>query len=150
MEDLRIRQIDATLKPFQRAAGAAPPATGWVKTIRKTLGMSQRQLSERADLSTSAIQGVEGSEARGTVRMNSLKALANAMDCDLVYALVPRGSLKAIVERQAERIATGYVTRVSDSMDLEAQGVPAAERLRQVKAQMEEILRERGRDFWDV
>ena len=72
------------------------------------------------------------------------------MDCDVVYALVPRGSLGDTLDRQAERKALGLVSRVSDSMELEAQHVREAAQSLQVDELKAGLLRDRGRRFWDV
>ena len=149
-EDLRIRQLDDALHPFQALRQRAPPALGWVRTVREALGMSLRQMAERTGLSKTAVHSAESNESKGTIQLDSLRRLAEAMDCDLVYAIVPRDSLSDIVERQAEHVATGLVARVSESMELEAQGVPPGERRRQTREIAADIRRDRGRNFWDV
>jgi predicted DNA-binding mobile mystery protein A len=113
--------------------------------------MSLRQLAARVGLSKTAAHSIETNELKGTVQLDSLRTLADGLDCELVYALVPRAtSLQETLERQAERIAERLVNRVSDSMELEAQGVDALERTRQIRELKADILRERGRDFWNV
>jgi len=84
------------------------------------------------------------------VQLKSLRTLAEAMDCDLVYALVPRTSLAESVRLQAERIASRLVHKVSDSMELEQQGVSPVENERQIQELTAALLRDRGQDFWDV
>jgi predicted DNA-binding mobile mystery protein A len=150
LEDLRLRQQDQALGPFQALRHRPPPRSGWLKSIRQALGMSLRQLSERSGLSKTAVASAEASEARGTIQLDTLRRLADAMDCDLVYAIVPRDSLARTVEKQAERTAESVVSRVSESMEMEAQGVPDSERQRQVREMAAEILWDRGRGFWDV
>lgn len=152
LQDLRIRQLDDTLSRIQSAHEHPAPRDGWVKTIRTALGMSLRQLAERVGLSKTAVHSIETNEPEGTVQLDSLRSLAEGLDCELVYALVPRGqsSLHGILDRQAERIAERVVSRVSDSMELEEQGVEASERTRQIQELKAELLRERGRTFWDV
>ncbi|MFV1988208.1 MAG: mobile mystery protein A [Gemmatimonadota bacterium] len=150
IDDLRVRQLDEALLPFAELRHRPPPSQGWARTIRETLGISLRQLSERSGLSKTAVRSAEGNESRGTVQFNSLRTLAEAMDCDLVYALVPRTSLAESIRRQAERIASGLVHRVSDSMELEQQGVSSAENERQIQELTAELMKDRGRDFWDV
>ena len=152
LDDLRIRQLDETLTRIHAAHGQPAPRDGWIKTIRTALGMSLRQLAERVGLSKTAVHSIESNEPAGTVQLDSLRSLAEGLDCDLVYALVPRGhgSLQDILDRQAERIAEGVVSRVSESMELEEQGVEAGERTRQVQELKAELLRDRGRTFWDV
>ena len=147
--DLRVRQLDEALQSFANMRERPPPAQGWARTIREALGMSLRQLAERTGLSQTTVRSVEINESRGKVQLDSLRALAEALDCELVYALVPRTSLAASIEAQAVRRARGLVGRVSDSMELEDQGVPPADREWQIEDLTAEILRERGRDFWD-
>ena len=40
--------------------------------------------------------------------------------------------------------------RVSESMELERQGIAIEERDRQTRELIDDVLRERGRDFWDA
>jgi len=112
--------------------------------------MTARQLAARSGKAQTTVLSTERNEASGTVQLDTLQNLADALDCDLVYALVPRTSLRERLERQACAIASQTVGRVSVSMELEAQGVPEEERARQVEGLAEEILRARKRDFWDV
>lgn len=149
-DNLRIRQLDKALEPFLVLSGRRPPESGWIRTIREALGMSLRQLADRTKLTKNAIASAEANEARGTAQLNTLRVLADAMDCDLVYAVVPRRSLTETIERQAEIIASTLVDRISDSMELEAQGVGADERDHQLRELKAQIVRERGSDFWDA
>ena len=112
--------------------------------------MSLRQMAERAGLSKTSVQSAELNEAKGTIQVDSLQKLADALDCDLVYALVPRSSLAGILDEQARANAERIVGRVSDSMDLEAQGVAESERQRQIHELAATLVRDRGQDFWDV
>jgi len=150
MEDLRIRQLDEALEPFDILRRRPPPPTGWAKAIREALGMSIRQMSRRTGLSRTSISSAEAGEAKGTVQFDTLQGLADALDCDLVYALVPRSSLARTLEAQAEKKAAQLVGRVADSMELEAQGVPDEETKHQVRELATTLLRDRGRDFWNV
>ena len=150
MEDLRIRQLDEALEPFDFLRRRPPPLTGWAKAIREALGMSIRQMSRRTGLSRTSISSAEAGEAKGTVQFDTLQGLADALDCDLVYALVPCSSLARTLEAQAEKKAAQLVGRVADSMELEAQGVPDEETKHQIKELATTLLRDRGRDFWNV
>ena len=81
--------------------------------------------------------------------MDSLAALADGLDCELVYALVPRRSLQATLSSRAEESARRLVNRVSSSMELEEQGVRDEEKERQVRDLAADLLRDRHRGFWD-
>ena len=150
LRELRIRQLDDILKPFHILKERPPPEQGWARTIREALGMSRRQLGERIGLSTTSVSSVEAHEAKGSVQLDSLRRVADGMDCVLVYALVPRDSLRGAIEEQALRTAEVIVGSVSDSMDLESQSVPESERERAKRDVAEELASTRGQGFWDV
>jgi predicted DNA-binding mobile mystery protein A len=146
---LRIRQLDRSLVSSRPLEERRPPQGGWARAIREALGMSQRQLAERMGVSKTTVYSAERNEARGTIKLESLTALADGLDCDLVYAFVPRESLAATLERRAEEVAGKLVEAVSTSMELEEQGVPDEERRRQVAELASELLAKRPADFWD-
>jgi predicted DNA-binding mobile mystery protein A len=72
-------------------------------------------------VSGQAVANLEGSEADGSIRLDSLRRAAEALDCKLVYALVPNASLDEIVDRRAHEIARRQVGRVQHTMLLEDQ-----------------------------
>jgi len=111
--------------------------------------MSQRQLAARMGVSTTAAQSAERNEARGKIQIDSLQALAEGLDCELVYALVPRESIQGMLERRATQLAAGMVNRVSTSMELEGQGVSKEERQIQIEELAGNLLRDRPKIFWD-
>ncbi|MEX0600249.1 MAG: mobile mystery protein A [Rhodothermales bacterium] len=150
MDDLRIRQLDAALNEYAPLRNRPVPDDGWLRTIRDALGMSVRQLAARTGMSKTSVNNAEHTERRGTVQLDTLRRIADGLDCDLVYAIVPRRSLLHTLECQAERIAMELVGRVSESMELEEQGVSDDESCRQLETLAAEILRDRGRDYWDV
>jgi len=99
------KQLDQQLQAFAALKGASPPMRGWVRAIRDALGMTGEQLARRIGVKKQRIVALEKGEVGGTVTFNSMKKAAEAMDCVFVYALVPRDSLQAVVERQARKYA---------------------------------------------
>lgn len=148
-ERLRVRQLDQSLGSFRSLMERRPPEKGWARTIREAIGMSQRQLAERMGVSKRSIQSAERNEARRKIQLESLQSLAEGLNCELVYAFVPRESLQASLEQRAEELAGRMVETVSTSMELEEQGVPDDERQRQIEELASELLTSRPRDFWD-
>ncbi len=79
------------------AAGAAvtvprqAPADGWLRQVRRARGVTQQSLADALGCKRQACAQLERSEARGAISLYSLRKAAAAMDCELVYALVPRG-----------------------------------------------------------
>ena len=149
LEELKIRQLDDTFRKLQPLQLGSAPREGWVRTVREALGMTIRQLAARAGLSKTAVASIEKNEVSRSARLESIDRLAAAMECEVVYAVVPRTSLDQILKRQARYVAENLVTRVSDSMHLEMQGTPEAEQERLINELAEDLRRELGR-LWDV
>jgi predicted DNA-binding mobile mystery protein A len=122
--------LDAKLSLLNTQAFAAPPA-GWVRASRDSLGMNTRQMASRMGVTAMAISGLEGSERAGTVQLGTLRRAADALGCDLVYALVPRVGLEELVQRQALVRARQELERVDRTMQLEDQGLDDVEFARQ-------------------
>lgn len=102
----------------------ALPRLGWVRAVRDALGMSTRQLASRMGVTQPTVVQLEQSEANGTIQLATLRRAANALDCDLVYTLVPRsGSLEKTVQRHAHHRALAITRAVDRSMELEDQAV---------------------------
>jgi len=81
------------------------PERGWVREIREALGMTSRQLAARMGCSQPAVVQLERSERKGGIRLETLERCAAALDCDLVYGLVPRTSLDDTVRTRARDLA---------------------------------------------
>ena len=122
------------------------PPRGWIRAIRDALGMSALQLGTRLGVKQQSVLDVEKSEVSGTLQLKTLRKVAEALDCTLVYALVPNSSLEDAVQTRAREIARKELARVGHTMDLEAQGLSQAERDAQIDDYVREHLRER--DLW--
>ena len=111
--------------------------------------MPSEALGRRIGVSQSAVIQLEQGEEAETITLASLRKLATGLDCDLVYALIPRTSLEEIVEEQALRRARSLVYTVSSSMELEQQAIPEQEKDRQVQALAKNLLVKPSTGFWD-
>ncbi|MGH8567353.1 MAG: mobile mystery protein A, partial [Gammaproteobacteria bacterium] len=98
------KHIDRRLAPL-RAATLERPAQGWIRAIREGLGMTTAQLSARMGLSQPRVVAIEHAEAQGRINLRTLERAARALDCHLVYALVPKQSLDKIVRDRAMSVA---------------------------------------------
>jgi len=116
------RSLDRVLAPFRKVHRRAPPR-GWVRALRDALGMTAEQLGERMGITQPSVQRLEQSEAEGTVQLKTLRRAAEALDCELVYALVPRKTLRETYDAAARAVARRELGRVSHSMALEDQAV---------------------------
>jgi predicted DNA-binding mobile mystery protein A len=114
--------LDARLSTF-RVAEAVAPRSGWLRAIRDALNMTTREMASRLEVSHAAVSSLERSERLGTIRLDTLRRAADALDCDLVYVLVPRHGLETTVQRAASQKAAARIGAVDRTMRLEAQGV---------------------------
>lgn len=147
---LRLRQAIAILEPWQSLRTARAPGQRWVSTIRRALGMSSTQLAARMQISRQSVEALEAREVAGTATVDALRRAADALDCDLVYALIPRqGSLEAVVTAQARRLAERLVGRAVHTMALEAQTVAVSETEQQIAVLTRRLLAEWPRGLWD-
>lgn len=125
----------ANLKPV-----LARPRGGWIRAIRNGLGMSQEALAQRLGVTKANIAKLEASEVCETISIGKLAEVARALDCQLVYTLIPNTSLDNTVQLQAERIAAATLGYVATTMDLEDQSVEADRRLEQLGDQTRKVI----------
>lgn len=144
---LQLRQLDASLEKWRISRLPARPTSGWLRAIRKTLGMSSSALARRVHVSDSAIRKLEQSEADGAITLASLRRMAEALDCELQYALVPRKPLKDILSERALEVAREQVGTVVHHMTLESQRVDDEITRAQVEEVAEQLLR-KPRELW--
>ncbi len=108
--------------------------------------MSTAQLAGRLKVKQPSIVAIEQSEAKGTIEFATLRRVAEALDCTLVYALVPNRPLEETVRERARLFARSRRSPVEHSMALEDQ---KAER-NDTEALIDEIVRETNpRKFWE-
>jgi predicted DNA-binding mobile mystery protein A len=132
-----------------RREGFAMPAGGWLKAIREALGMTSRQLAERMGAAPSRVPTIEKAELSGSTTIKTLRAAAEAMDCVLVYAIVPRTSLEEIVTRRAEEKVGERLSRLNHTMALENQAMASDDLVQERARLVQELLAKSPRRIWD-
>ena len=147
---LQLEQLDRKLKVFEKARKTPCPPTGWIKAIRLSLGMSLQQLADKLTITKQSVQEIETREKEGSITLKSLKETANALDMQLVYALVPKdGTLDDLIERKARELAIHIVSRTSNTMKLEVQE-NSKERLKKALVERTAIIKdEMPKTLWD-
>jgi predicted DNA-binding mobile mystery protein A len=104
---LRSQQLDRMVLPL-RAIKLPRPPKGWIRAFREAMGVSYAELAERLQASRSLAAQQEKAEIEDRITLKSLRACASALDCDLVYAFVPRGeSIEATLAARARESASG-------------------------------------------
>lgn len=143
------RQLGRRLGVFAHEEAFIPPPRGWVKAIRESLGMTTAQLAKRLGVSQPRVVMTEKAEVTGAITLESLKRVAQALDCRLVYALVPRQPLEKLVEERAHLVARKRLESVHHTMVLEAQGVEAGEESEQIKRIVRQLIEKSSSRLWD-
>jgi predicted DNA-binding mobile mystery protein A len=98
------QRLDRRLEGLGTRIGPRPPR-GWVREIRLALMMRGWDLGTRLGVTASRVAQIEVAEVEGSLRLGSLRRIAEAMNCQLYYVFVPDEPLDVMVRRQAERRA---------------------------------------------
>ena len=146
--ELQLRQLDASLNRWRSADLPPRPPSGWVKAIRESLGMAAAHLAARLDVTTSTVTRLETSEADDTISLGTLRRAAEALGCELRYALIPKQSLADTLESRAMSLARQQMAAVSHTMALEAQSTSRETVELQTRALAEELLTGSRRALW--
>lgn len=142
-------QLDKRLKILSDPDTLTRPPRGWVRAIREALGMTTAQLARRLGVSQPRAVAIEKAEVKGAITLDSLERAAQALDCRLVYALVPRKSLDALIEDRAGLLARKQLAAAQHSMALEAQSVDPADEREQLKRLIQRLIEQSGSELWE-
>jgi predicted DNA-binding mobile mystery protein A len=146
---LARQQLYATLKQLSPLRTLTSPAKGWVRAIRDALGMTGKQLAERLNVNQQRVARIERDEKLGKVTIETLKKVAEALDCVFVYGLVPTESLEQTVRKQAKAVAEKQMKRSNQTMRLEKQELSDKEKQKAFKSLVEDITSSMPRSLWN-
>ena len=146
---LAREQLDATLGRFEPLKTLVPPRKGWIRAIRDAIGMTGEQLAKRLNINKQRVSRIEHDEKLGKVKIETLRNLAEAMDCVFIYAFVPRDSLEQTVKERAEVIAKKRMARSNQMMRLEKQELSEAEKIKAIQNLIDEIVETMPKSLWD-
>jgi predicted DNA-binding mobile mystery protein A len=145
---LARRNLDRRLAPL-RGLDLARPPLGWLRAVRDALGMTSYQLAHRLGVNQSTVARLEQGEVRDTASLATLRQAAEALDCRLVYALVPNKPLEEIVRDRAEEVAGRAIGRVDQSMRIENQAVAQEDLAHERRRLAAELMSANPRRLWD-
>ena len=111
--------------------------------------MTRTQLAARLRISPQALSDLEKNEARRTITLATLERAARSLDCQLVYAIVPRQSLESMASQRAEMVAKQQLSSTAHSMALEAQSVEPDDEHEQIKRLARKLLEQPRSRLWD-
>ena len=118
-KQLRNQQLAKSLQPFLGTKDTPRPQKGWLRAIRQASGVTLPELAKRLHRANSVVAHLETSEAEYRITLGKLREAADALGCQLVYALVPKnGSVQDLAEAGARVKAAENVRAVEHSMAL--------------------------------
>lgn len=141
---LARRKLDEKFKKLNLSS-IEKPSQGWVKAIRQALGMTTYQLAKLLNIKQPRILEMEKTES--SLSLKSLEKVADALNCKLVYALVPKTSLESMAYGQAEKKAKKILAKVSHNMALENQ-TPIYDKI-ELEDMIQELLNGSQARLWD-
>lgn len=142
------KSIDNRLILLRNIEFSRPPR-GWLKAIRDALGMTAEQLASRIGVTRPRVYEMEKSEVSGSITLDSLERAARALDCQLVYALVPRKPLQELVIERANHLAKKRLAYAAHSMALEDQSVDTKSHEAQLEMLTQTLLETKGSALWE-
>jgi len=125
---LRLSQLDRNIMNLHDLP--ARPVTGWLSAVREALGLTLEEVGRHIHASRQAVQQFEKAEANDRITLAALRRVAEAMGCEVKYALLPKvGSFVELAERPIRDRAKKDVESVLHTMMLEDQKPENADQL---------------------
>jgi predicted DNA-binding mobile mystery protein A len=122
--NLLLNQLARSLSSFEAAQLEARPQRGWLRAIREGLSMSLEEVGRALGQSKKRILDFEHAEAEDRITLKSLRRVASAMECELVYALVPKsGSIAELAEKHRQRREHSLEQQTRDRVKQDVLGV---------------------------
>ena len=108
------------------------------------------QLGAKLNMTRQGVKRIEDSEAKGTLSINALKEVGEALDLKFVYGFVPKdGTIDKLIKRKSEDLARKIVLRTDQNMKLEDQGISDKKIKESITDLANEIKREMRKSLWD-
>jgi len=125
------------------------PKEGWIRTLRKALGMSSPQLARILGLGKAQVSQMERMEIDDRITLKQLRRVAEELDCELVYALVPRASIREMIRERADFKAKKIIEAANQHMILESQQLDESSLNEQLNLETNRLIQDMPRDLWE-
>lgn len=125
------------------------PKEGWIRTLRKALGMSSPQLARILGLGKAQVSQMERMEIDDRITLKQLRRVAEELDCELVYALVPRSSIQEMIRERADFKAKKIIEVANQHMILESQQLDESSLNEQLDLETNRLIQDMPRDLWE-
>ncbi|MFV2032308.1 MAG: mobile mystery protein A [Gammaproteobacteria bacterium] len=125
------------------------PKEGWIRTLRKALGMSSPQLARILGLGKAQVSQMERIEIDDRITLKQLRRVAEELNCELVYALVPRASIREMIRERADFKAKKIIEAANQHMILESQQLDESSLNEQLNLETNRLIQDMPRDLWE-
>lgn len=140
--------LDEMVRCMRKCSGTLrTPKLGWVRALQEALGITNVQLAERLGKVPQTIEDMQKSEAAGSIKLQSLRTLAEGLGCELVYAIVPPKSLAEMREERARVVAQHVIERIH-AIKAVKDDKGAAARQKELERLIEKVLAGNPRMLW--
>lgn len=89
-KDFFFKEYDQAVDPFNHNGIHSSQRRGWLQGAREALMISTDVAAESLKMSRSGFSKLEKMESEGKITIETLAKAAEALDCELVYAIRPR------------------------------------------------------------
>lgn len=150
VSNVKQRQAEGKINRASQAEKAlVNPLGGWIAAFQEAIGMSTSALADRVSISRNNVYSAIKNEQSGSISLNQLEKMADAMGGKLVYAIIPRqGEVDDIIMAQARKKAKRIIQRTRAHMALEEQTEGLRSQEEMIEDLAREVSREMPRDFW--
>lgn len=109
-----LHQTDHEIEKLKCIGDLTLPQEGWVRSIRRSLGMSMRQLGRRMGITPQSVKEIEDREQSGSVSIRVLQQFGDALGMKFVYGFIPREkSLEAMIDKRVKEVADQIIYSTS-------------------------------------
>ena len=120
---LAMKQIERRLSSFRSIAKYTHIRIGWIHYMREAMCMTQAILAKAVGSNQATVQQIEKREPAGKVTIETMRKMAAAMNCDFIYAFVPKKELPTFLRDKAITKARKIIREADIHMTLEDQKV---------------------------
>jgi transcriptional regulator with XRE-family HTH domain len=84
------RELEEELRYFRMAAKRKNNRDNLLRAVRHVMGIPMKEIAQKMGVNRSVIFRMEKREELGTISLNNMERVANAMGFELTYGIVPR------------------------------------------------------------
>jgi predicted DNA-binding mobile mystery protein A len=103
MEYRFFSRLEYWVKANRAAWGEIIQQKSWLRSARQAQNLKGVDMAKRMDVSPARVSMMERDEARGAVTLKMMQKAAQALDCEFVYAVIPKKALKDNEKNQASK-----------------------------------------------